>query len=52
MACPRGRVVSVSDFGTRGPGSIPGRASIIHFLLLFQRYNVKFLPTSNVEFYK
>ena len=45
-------MVSVSDFGTRGPGSIPGWAPIIHyfFLLLFQLYNAELLSTSNMNY--
>ena len=37
MTSPRSLVVGVSDFGTRGPGSIPGWAPITHCLrcLLF-----------------
>ena len=35
MTLHRGRVVNVSDFGTRGPGSIPGWA-LITFLFFFQ----------------
>ena len=33
--CRRGLVHSVSDFGTRGPGSLPGWAFITNFFFLF-----------------
>ena len=51
----RGLVLCVSDFGTRGPGSIPGWALITNcffFLFLFSSYNAKLLCTRNMEFYK
>ena len=36
MTRHRSLVVSVSDFGTRGPGSIPGWALITFFFFLFR----------------
>ena len=48
---PPSLVVNVSDFGNRGPGSIPGWAPIIpclFFLLLFQRENAEVLHSSNM----
>ena len=43
-------VVSTSDFGTSGTGSIPGWAPIIHyFFFFFQLYNAESLPTSNMN---
>ena len=43
-------MVSMLDFGTRGPGSIPELAPIIHcfLFLLFKRYNAELLHTSNM----
>ena len=49
----RDLVVSVSDFGTRGPGLIPGWAIItFFFLFLFSPCNAKLFDTSNVRLYK
>ena len=46
----------VSDFGTRGPGSIPGWALITNcvvvFLFLFSSWIAKFLHTRHKELYK
>ena len=41
----------MSDFGTRGPGLIPGR-TLITFFFLFSPCNAKLLHTRNVELYK
>ena len=51
----RGLVLSVSDFGTRGPGSIQGWALIKNcsfFLFLLSSCNAKLLHTRNMELYK
>ena len=48
----RGLELSVSDFGTRGPGSIRGWAHITFFLFLFSSCNAKLLHTRNMELYK
>ena len=53
MTGHRGLVVSVSDFGTRGPGSIAGWALItIFFFFLFSPCNAKMLHTSTMELNK
>ena len=43
MTWPRSRVVNVSDFGNRGPGSIRGWAPIIPCLFFLHFFNVKML---------
>ena len=45
-----GLVVSVSDFGTRGPGSIPGWTRIMNcFFFLFSPCNTILLQTSELS---
>ena len=52
--CHRGLALSVSDFGMRGPGSIPGWALITncYFFYLFSSCNAKLFHTRNMELYK
>ena len=44
-------MVSVSDFGTRGPGRFPG-GHLLQIVLFFSPYNAKLLHTGNMELYK
>ena len=46
-----GLVVSVSDFGTRGPGRFPD-GHLLQIVLFFSPYNAKLLHTGNMELYK
>ena len=43
MTLLRSLVVSLSDFGTRGPGSIPGWVPIIHCFLFLLFFSVRML---------
>ena len=52
MTRHRGPVLSVSDFRTRGPGSIRGWALITFYLFPFSSCNAKLLHTRNIKLYK